>query len=478
MNLTGLKLSVSSEIGTLRALLIHSPDSGLGKVVPSKAQDWLFEDIVHLDILRKHEYDYYLKILLYFLDPDLIKGKLEEIDQSSQRRSFFKPRNPAFHGSRKVVELEGLLADILAEPPTRQKLVASVCALEDCSYRLQDEFNAMPAGDLASMLISGSVNGKMHFAPIPNLIFTRDIGIVINDHILLNKPAKKARLRETLIAKYLFFNHPLFASYRENVLEIPNSFNNFLRPGDDTDEKTTLEGGDVMVVSPSHILIGCSERTSVSGASEAVKLLFEKGVITKATLIRIPHKRDFMHIDTLFTQVKRDTWVVLGSVASRQVKPEPEPADRFTDKKSKDKTQIMQFEKGRVGQPREFACIEDLLDDISSNDLGSTIPTTFIYSGNNSFPFDAREQWTDSCNLLALKEGVVIGYDRNDKTAEAFREKGFSVIKAADLVQQFENGGTDPQSLTNTLITVPSAELSRARGGFHCMSMPLNRSEL
>ena len=28
----------------------------------------------------------------------------------------------------------------------------------------------------------------------------------------------------------------------------------------------------------------------------------------------------------------------------------------------------------------------------------------FIYSGNNEFPFDAREQWTDSCNLLALRE--------------------------------------------------------------------------
>ena len=49
----------------------------------------------------------------------------------------------------------------------------------------------------------------------------------------------------------------------------------------------------------------------------------------------------------------------------------------------------------------------------------------FIYSGNNEFPFDAREQWTDSCNLLALKEGVVLGYDRNDKTIEAFKENGF-----------------------------------------------------
>jgi len=70
------KIDVTSEIGNLRSLLIHSPDSGLGKVVPSKAQDWLFEDIVHLDTVRKNEYDYYVKLLMYFLDPDKIKGKL------------------------------------------------------------------------------------------------------------------------------------------------------------------------------------------------------------------------------------------------------------------------------------------------------------------------------------------------------------------------------------------------------------------
>ena len=60
-----LKIDVTSEIGNLRALLIHSPDNGLGKVVPSKAQDWLFEDIVHLETMRKSEYDYYVKLLMY-----------------------------------------------------------------------------------------------------------------------------------------------------------------------------------------------------------------------------------------------------------------------------------------------------------------------------------------------------------------------------------------------------------------------------
>src|SRR3978361_1843197 len=103
------KIDVTSEIGDLRCLLIHSHDSGLGKVVPSKAQDWLFEDIVHLDTVRKNEYDYYVKLLMYFLDPDKIKGKLQQIDSEKSKRAFFKPDDAGFHASTKVVEIQTLL---------------------------------------------------------------------------------------------------------------------------------------------------------------------------------------------------------------------------------------------------------------------------------------------------------------------------------------------------------------------------------
>src|SRR3954466_10215611 len=96
-------VQVTSEIGRLRRLLVHSPDSGLGKVVPSKAQDWLFEDIVHLDTMRKNEYDHYVKLLLYFLDPGKIKGRLQQIENDDDRL-FFKPDNAGFHASNKVIE--------------------------------------------------------------------------------------------------------------------------------------------------------------------------------------------------------------------------------------------------------------------------------------------------------------------------------------------------------------------------------------
>ncbi|MBS1974656.1 MAG: amidinotransferase, partial [Bacteroidetes bacterium] len=146
--------------------------------------------------------------------------------------------------------------------------------------------------------------------------------------------------------------------------------------------------------------------------------------------------------------------------------------------KKEDKLKIIQFKKKDIENPKTFDNLEDLLVDISENDLNCNEKVKFIYSGNNEFPFDAREQWTDSCNLLALKEGVVLGYDRNDKTVEAFKEKGFEIIKAAALIDQLEKGKTKAEDIKDTLILMPSAELSRARGGFHCMSMPLLRDEI
>ena len=473
-------IKVSSEVGRLRRLLVHSPDSGLGKVVPSKAQDWLFEDIVHLDTIRRKEYDFYTKLLLYFLDPESIKGKLAAIDAEANRRSFYKPEHKDFFRSDKVIELQWLLAVILENVEIKMKLAASVCAIENCSYDTQRQLLELSPVDLAKAFITGTLNdGKMLFAPIPNFIFTRDIGIVVNEFVLLNKPAKKARTREALLAKYIFFNHSYFQDYTNNILELHEGYHHFLLPKEGDDKKVTLEGGDVMVVSKDHLLIGISERTTMEAAHQAVTLLFSRNVVKKITVIKIPKKRDYMHIDTVFTQVRRDAWVMLGVFSKKSMKHEDDdPVQRILEgSKKEEKLKITQFRKKDVENPVYFDNLEDLLYDISKNDLGCEGKITFIFSGNNEFPFDAREQWTDSCNLLALREGIVLGYDRNDKTVEAFKENGFAVIPGEELVDKLEKGLITADTMKNTLILMPSAELSRARGGFHCMSMPLLRDD-
>jgi len=467
-------IGVDSEVGTLQRLMIHSPDSGLGKVIPSKAQDWLFEDIIHLKKMQKEEYDFYVKLLLYFLDKDKIAGRLKEIDAPENNRGFYKPDHPDYFNSDKVIDPQKLLADILEIPDVKLKLVSATCAVEQCSYDVQEELLDMGSKALASTLISGVMPNKtMIFPPVPNFIFTRDIGIVINNYILLNKPAKIVRLREALIMRYIFFNHQFFADYKDKIIEIPNEDNHFLLSDEEQEENlVTLEGGDLMTVSPSQILIGCSERTSEQAINQVIKILFKKDIVKKVSVVQIPPKRDFMHIDTVFTQVRKDLWVLFDKVFHQH-------EDRAFFQKdnvdyTQDRIQITRFTKGQK-QAQIFNTIEELLDDISQNDLGSKTPTKFIYSGDGEFPYAAREQWTDACNVLALKEGVVIGYDRNVKTANAFKKEGFRVVEVEVLLEEFEKGITTPEEVKNTLILLPSAELSRARGGAHCMSLPLSR---
>ncbi|GAB3492217.1 arginine deiminase family protein [Spirosoma knui] len=476
------RINVSSEIGTLKRLLIHSPDRGLGKVIPSKAQDWLFEDIVHLDMMRRDEYDYYVKILLYFLDPDKVRGKIKNLGPDSSR-SFFKPDDDDYFRSDKVVDIQCLLSDILADQAVRTRMVAAICGIERTSFRTQQLLNEYDPVELAKIMISGSLPDRtMLFAPLPNFIFTRDIGIVINDHILLNKPAKLARTREALLAQYIFFHHPLFADYREKIIEIPDNEHAFLLPDADVDRdvtRSTLEGGDVMMIARRHLIVGVSERTTLYAAQQVMRLVFTKDLVDRVTIVKIPKKRDYMHIDTIFTQVRRNVWVLLGSLA--RTGDEAKKSDVihfFAPKDVSEELKILQFSKGQEHKPVELENLEDLLTSISVNDLGATEPMRFIYSGNNEFPFGAREQWTDSCNLLALKDGVVVGYDRNQKTAEAFRKAGFDVVEAATLLDRFERGDASPDTIENTFIMLPSAELSRARGGSHCMSLPLLREEV
>ena len=381
-----------------------------------------------------------------------------------------------------MIELQWLLAEILEDLEIRLKLAASVCAIENCSYDTQKELLDLNPVALAKTFITGTLESdRMLFAPIPNFIFTRDIGIVINEYVLLNKPAKKARTREALIAKYIFFNHPFFKEYQDNILELNDGYHHFLLPKESDDRKVTLEGGDVMVVTKDHLLIGVSERTTMEAAHQAIQLLFEKNIVKKITVIKIPKKRDYMHIDTVFTQVRRDAWVMLGVFSKKSMKHEDEDSvQRALEGSKKDeKLKIIQFRKKDIENPDIFRQSGRPALLISAKKICMCSgKIKFIYSGNNEFPFDAREQWTDSCNLLALKEGVVLGYDRNDKTIEAFRENGFQIIHAHDLIRQLEEGTMKADQIKDTLILMPSAELSRARGGFHCMSMPLLRDDL
>jgi arginine deiminase len=250
------------------------------------------------------------------------------------------------------------------------------------------------------------------------------------------------------------------------------------------------------MVHPKHFVIGCSIRTSSSAVNEIVHSFFSRPElgIEKISVVKIPKNRAQMHIDTIFTQVKRDVWVLYGRFSEKILRAEHISRHSYINKLAHnprqlemEQVEILQFHKPageHYVKTRNYSVnknlpgIESLIRQISKEDFGvNPDDVKIIYSGGNVFPHDEREQWTDSCNVVALKEGVVIGYDRNDHTAEAFRAVGFDVMTTTEAFEKFENG-VDPDSIENTLILLPSAELSRARGGSHCMSMPLLREKL
>ncbi len=492
-------IGVSSEIGTLQRILIHSPDGGIGKIVPSKFKDWLYDDTVYLKQMRK-EYNDYVKLLLYFLDTEkiaLIK-KCEARQKDDEQLDCFKPGHTDYFNSDKVLDIEYLLAKVLKNEHLRDRIIAAVCATEGCSYAIEKKLCGIEnEHHLAKTLITGTLpqnekhNVQFIFQPLPNLIFTRDISIVINNHILLSKAATEARERESLLMRYIVF-HELLTNRQTDVIEINESSDFFLL--DDVhqhERKTSLEGGDIMMIAPNHLLVGCSERTTVSAINKIIHAMYKNNTgIEKISVIKIPSQRAIMHIDTVFTHVRKDVWVLFGRFSEELIHERNQRKfSYYSDMAYSDETfegvEIFRFFKAKnesynpsadYRQDVIFKGLEDLLRNISIKDFGVPVnDVKIVYSGNNIFPYDEREQWTDACNLLALKDGVAIAYDRNEETLNGFRENGFTVIKTSDLFALFESGKLTPAEVKNTIITLPSNELSRARGGAHCMSLPLSR---
>ncbi len=298
-------------------MLIHPPDEGIGKIVPRITDQLLYDDIVDLKKMRQ-EYSEYMRVLLCFLDPEMVQGRIEEANyqQAVQDLTF---------DSDYVLTVESLLRRILSNEDVKTLLVASVCAIEKCGLKTQKRLLETKPAPLAHTLITGilpTTNGQEEFifAPIPNLIFTRDIGITIHDHVLINKPYEAARNRESLLFKYIAHFDLLNQSTRDDpdrladrVIEL-NELNMFFFATEEEKRRknVSIEGGDVMMISPGHLLVGISERTSVMAIDYLVEQLFERNLITKVSVVKIPQRRSYMHIDTVFTQVRRDLWILFS----------------------------------------------------------------------------------------------------------------------------------------------------------------------
>ena len=415
------KINVSSEIGTLKRVIVHRPDEGIERVSPKRAEELLFDDIVYLPQMQS-EHDIFTRVLKAFL------------------------------GEENVLETQQLIFESLEnDEEGKNEMLEMIIDFEELPVSYKESLMQKPNEELAEILITGfdEKNDHILFDPIPNFIFTRDIAITVNDHVIITKAAKVARARENLLTRFIFWCHPIFQELK-NEDRIINLNRKEEFPPSKKGETVSIEGGDVMIINEDYLLIGCSERTSKHAVLSLRDALFAKGVVKNVVQINIPNDRSCMHIDTIFTQINNNHIAAFKPIV----------VDGMSSNVEVHKIN---------GTSRVYNSVKEFF----LNEINPKME--FILSGNGESPYQEREQWTDGCNLVALKPGVALTYDRNTKTNQAFEAAGYQVISAIELLEKMEKGDLKAEDVKNTIITLPSGELSRARGGSHCMTCPIER---
>jgi len=412
---------VSNEIGRLREVIVHRPDAGVSRVTPKRSDELLFDDIVYLPAMQA-EHDVFTNILNAFCEPGGVMSYVDLLVEALQA-----DRNRRSQLIEEVVDYAEL-------PKSTKAFLASISAEE-----------------LAELLISGyhPPLDRILFDPIPNFVFTRDLAITVNDYLVLAKAATDARSRENFIVRFIFDAHPRFVELRESgkIIDL-NDVDRF--PPGYKGQPVRIEGGDVMMLHQRYLLIGVSERTNAYTVKLLREALFEKEAVDHVVQVNIPSDRAYMHLDTIFTQFDTHHYAAFGPIIIDGLSSNVEVVSKS-------------------GTKRMYSSVAEFV----TSELDSK--AVFIPCGNGESPYQEREQWTDACNLVAVKPGVGITYDRNTVTAASFANAGYTVTRAEDLLSAFADGSLKPDSVEKTIITLPSGELSRARGGGHCMTCPLVR---
>ena len=400
-----------SEIKPLKKVLMHRPGEEFLNLTPNTLERLLFDDIPYLKIAQQ-EHDAYANALraegvevLYLVD---LAAEALEAGGRTVRKKF--------------------LEQFIAEAGVTSPKVAKHCfdflnAIKDTKEMIRKCIAGIDISELKKLgKVSGFYatrdTGRMIIDPIPNLYFQRDPMATVGYGATLHKMWSVTRTRESIFMEYVYQYHPFYEDTRLYY---------------DREEPYCIEGGDIQVLSKEVVAMGISQRTEPDAIADFARRLFKdkKNEFKYVLAIDIPDERSFMHLDTVMTQVDVDKFAVQDAIM--------------------DISTIYEISAGRGGEI-EIVEIHQSLQKVLEKYLHLN-KVELIKCGNGKRIDAEREQWSDGVNLLCVRPGVVIAYDRNYVTNQTLKKHGVKVIE------------------------IPSSELSRGRGGSHCMAMALVREE-
>ena len=408
-------LHVPSEIGKLRKVCLHRPGDELLNLPPDELERLLFDDVPFLEVAQQ-EHDTFAQILRdQGVEVLYLENLVAEVfDQVPGARAEFTDQYIAEAGIRGQ-HMPQIVREKLDSIEDNLEFVKKTMA----GMTKSEIDMPLTASTTLDSLVNSESESDLIIDPMPNLYFTRDPFAVVGEGVNLNRMYSVTRNRETIYAEYIFNHHPDFKGHVTKFFDRYNPFH--------------IEGGDILNLNDKVLAIGISQRTEPDAIDMIARNIFasEDSTIETILAFNIPNSRAFMHLDTVFTQIDVDKFTVHPGILGP--------------------LQVFEITPGKDGELKVHE-IDDTLENILAKYLGLPKVTLIQCAGGDTIAAE-REQWNDGSNTLCIAPGVIVVYERNDVTNEVLRKAGLKVLE------------------------MPSAELSRGRGGPRCMSMPLIRED-
>ena len=412
-------LCVHSEIGPLKKVCLHRPGEELLNLTPDDLDRLLFDDIPFLEVART-EHDTFAQLLreqgveVVYLE----QLTAEALDAAGSREEFTEQwlNESGLRGRNTRAVVKEFMDSITDTKAFVDKCIAGI---------RRDEIELpLSSSVLLADCVGTDQDGETDLLidPMPNTYFTRDPFAVVGHGVNLNHMFSVTRNRETLLGKFIFRDHP---DYNDAPLWYRR------------DSAYHTEGGDVLNLNSHSLAIGISQRTQAAAIDALAEHMFwEKGdecEIDAIYAFNIPVSRAFMHLDTVFTQIDVDKFTIHPGIMGT--------------------LQVFKLTKGATPGEVKIEETNDTLEKVLASALGLDA-VKLIKCGGGDPVAAAREQWNDGSNTLAIAPGKICVYQRNDVTNDVLYKEGLD------------------------LVVIPSAELSRGRGGPRCMSMPFVREDI